>query len=258
MIRIKNKTLFAAVEERLAEGQQVDLPLRGVSMKPTLREGDVLTLEPCSRPAVGDVVLFRYRGRHLLHRVIAIDGDTFTMQGDNCSSSETASSGDIVARLIAVRRGGKTIAVGSRRWLRTSRCALFRKRLKNFALRWLGARGRRQLRPWYFGILAFLMLAPLNGVDIPLDNYIIGLRADHLLHASVFIPCSLFFVDLFDDTRAPMRVTACICILAECTHYLLPYRAFDINDMLANLIGATFGWIVWCAYNFLSEFFVKP
>lgn len=245
MITIDNEILFAAVEERLAEGQQVELPLRGVSMKPTLRDGDVLTLEPAADAAVGDVVLFRYGGRHLLHRVIAVTDDTFTMQGDNCRGTETVLRKDIVARLAAMRRDDKTIAVGSRQWLRTSRWALLRKQIKNFLLRWLDRRGRRQLRPWYFVAVAFLMWAPLNGVGIPLDNFILGLRTDHLLHASVFIPCTLFLIDLWPRRRWLVWLLACgIGLFSEYVQYLLPFRKFDINDMVANVLGITLGWLL--------------
>ena len=68
---------------------------------------------------------------------------------------------DVVAKLVAIKK---------------------HHRLKHLAVRWLGGKGRKQLRPWYFFGLAFLMWAPLNGVGIPLDNFVLGLRMDHLLH----------------------------------------------------------------------------
>ena len=200
---IDNKLLFAAVEQRLAEGQQVQLPLTGISMMPTLKNGDVLTLEPVfsgqwpvasgqfpdtatetetapaqlttdHRPLTtlskGDVVLFRYHGIHLLHRIIDIDGDWVTTQGDNCRTTEKCHRSDVVARLVAVRHGNTTITVGSPEWQRISHRSLALKKVRNFIFRWLDRRGRRQLRPWYFGALIFLMWAPLNGVGVPLNN----------------------------------------------------------------------------------------
>ena len=224
-MKVDNEIFFAVVEEQLREGKPVRITLVGTSMQPTLCNGDTLTLEPlASEPCVGDVVLFRHEGRHLLHRIVAFDGNHYTMRGDNCVSTETASRSDIVARLTSVKHNHP---------------------LRRFALRWLGWMGRRQLRPWYFAGLAFLMWAPLNGVGIPLNNYILGLRMDHLLHASVYIPCALFLWDLFKVSRRKWYSWACavmIGLITEGVQYLLPFRGFDINDLIANVLGVTLGW----------------
>lgn len=85
------------------------------------------------------------------------------------------------------------------------------------------------------------MWLPLNG-GLILDNFVFGLRADHLLHASVYLPCVFFLRQLF--TWPNVWVYACsICIgvFTESVQYLLPYRGFDVNDMLANGIGVTLG-----------------
>ncbi len=243
---VENSIFFAAVEERLREGERVTIVLRGTSMRPTLCEGDKITVAPLETdPQVGDVVLFRYAGWHLLHRVIAIEGDLYTMQGDNCYGTETAPRRDIVARLVAAHnRDGRAFRVGDPAWERLSQRSLRRKRLRNTAIRLFGRKGRRKLRPWYFALLAILMLAPLNGLGVPLDNYILGLRLDHLLHASVYIPIALFLVDLAPRRRWWLMwlLSCAIALATEGGQWLLPYRGFDINDMVANLIGASLSW----------------
>ena len=94
------------------------------------------------------------------------------------------------------------------------------------------------------------MWAPLNGIDIPLDNYILGLRADHLLHASVFIPCTLFLMDFYKRLGAHGHKWAvwgtavAIGLLTEGVQYLLPYRGYDVNDLIANTLGVTLGWLL--------------
>ena len=98
----------------------------------------------------------------------------------------------------------------------------------------------RKVAVLYFVALLLLMWLPLNGVA--LDNYVFGLRADHLLHASVYLPCIFFLGRL-----APLPVWAlwllslCIGLLTEGVQYLLPYRGFDVNDLLANAIGVSLG-----------------
>lgn len=225
-MKVDNEIYFALVEERLAAGERVSIVLVGTSMQPTLVEGDKLVLESVDEPAVGDVVLFRYRGGHLLHRIVGIEGENYTMQGDNSVGTERACRRDIVAKMVRVEH---------------------RNHMRHFMVRWFGRKGRKQLRPWYFLFLAILMWAPLNGFDVELNRYVIGLRLDHLLHGSVFIPCTLFLWDLFGVDRR--RWVAWLCavgvgMLTESVQALLPYRGFDPSDMIANFLGVSLGWLV--------------
>lgn len=223
-MKVSNEIFFAAVEERIEAGERVRITLVGISMRPTLIEGDVLTLEPLScNPTPGDIVLFRYHGRHILHRIVAIENGVYTMRGDNSVTFESCRREDIVARVVKVEKHNK---------------------LKHIAVRWLGHKGRRQLRPWYFAALAILMWAPLNGLSIPLDNYILGLRADHLLHASVFIPCALFLWDIIGTKWLVWLVSVAVGLVTEGGQWLLPYRGYDVNDLVANAIGVTLGFFV--------------
>ena len=88
------------------------------------------------------------------------------------------------------------------------------------------------------------MWAPLNGLGVPLNNYILGLRADHLLHASVYIPCTLFLMDLIRRSGLVWLAAVGIGLLTEGVQYLLPFRGYDVNDLIANAIGVTLGWLV--------------
>lgn len=222
-MKVSNEIFFAAVEERLEAGERVKITLVGTSMRPTLIEGDVLTLEPLTcDPKLGDIVLFRYQGRHILHRIVAIEDGVYTMRGDNSVTFESCRREDVVARVVEVEKNNK---------------------LKHFVVRWLGHKGRRQLRPWYFATLAILMWAPLNGLGIPLDNYIFGLRADHLLHASVFIPCALFLWDIIGPKWLVWLASVAVGLVTEGGQCLLPYRGYDVNDLVANAIGVTLGFV---------------
>ena len=65
-----------------------------------------------------DVVLFRYRGQHLLHRIIRRDGDLLTIKGDGSYvAMEVCNVCDVIGRVQAViRPSGKEIPVVSWKW----------------------------------------------------------------------------------------------------------------------------------------------
>ena len=80
---VENAGLFAQVEQAVAEGHSVTITVRGVSMRPLLRDlRDKVVLERVNRLRVGDIALFLYGDRHLLHRIRRIEGEQITMQGD--------------------------------------------------------------------------------------------------------------------------------------------------------------------------------
>ena len=86
MILLPNQLFFAEVEAMLAEGREVQIRMKGHSMRPLLRsERDQVVLTPCTDPArlrPGDVVLFRCCGRHILHRIVRRDGDRLVPFGE--------------------------------------------------------------------------------------------------------------------------------------------------------------------------------
>lgn len=263
MKSIPNEILFAEVKDRLARGEKARILLVGTSMTPVLENGACyVTLSPLDREAeVGDVVLASYRGREILHRIIRISGDAVTLQGDNCYDTEAVQQKDILALLTHVDyRDGRSIDCSSPLWQQMSRRSLRRKRYRNLAIRHLGRDGRKRLRPWYFLLLAILMWAPLNGLAAQFPNYVLGLRADHFVHASIYILCAPFLMDLIlrqnsSRTRCLLQfllLWACcglVGITTECGQMLLPYRGYDVNDLVANFIGATLGCIIVAAYR---------
>ncbi len=97
----ENEQVFALVEEMLREGTSVKLRVRGNSMSPALIDGkDTVLLEPLSlHPgglSVGDVVLFKYKGGFLMHRIIEIK-DLIITKGDALSQTEAISSEEVIA-----------------------------------------------------------------------------------------------------------------------------------------------------------------
>ena len=74
---------------RVLAGNQLPMPfgfgsavvLSG-SMEPTFSTGDLIVVRECESVAVGDIVVYQQSGSLVVHRVIAIDGDTITTRGD--------------------------------------------------------------------------------------------------------------------------------------------------------------------------------
>ncbi len=126
MKKVDNDTFFACVEAELAEGRPVRFRLKGNSMFPLLRNGkDVVVLEKCPAESLQpmDVVLFRYRGKHVLHRIIRREGERLLIQGDgSIVAKEECKVDDVVGKVVQIcRPSGKEIPVGSWKWTIPSR-----------------------------------------------------------------------------------------------------------------------------------------
>lgn len=126
MKRIPNELFFEWVEQELAEGHHVRFRLKGDSMFPLLRsEKDEVVLYPCEdtelRPM--DVVLFRYRGKHVLHRILRKDGEHLLIQGDGSYvAKEHCTISDVVGKVHEViRPSGKVWSVEGWQWKLASR-----------------------------------------------------------------------------------------------------------------------------------------
>ncbi len=126
MKTLPNDLFFAQVEAGIAEGRNVRFRVKGTSMTPLLRNGrDEVLLCPCrtERLRPMDVVLFRYKGIHVLHRIVRREGDALLLQGDGvCATYEECRVDDVVGIVHKViRPSGKVVEVSSLRWRLPSR-----------------------------------------------------------------------------------------------------------------------------------------
>ena len=252
-IVLPNEVLFAEVEDRLARGEEVMIPFKGRSMEPLLREGCSVGFSPVEGDLKeNDIVLFRYHGCHILHRIVSISGDQIITQGDNSLVQEHIAASDVVARLTKVADGHGEVSCDSDEWRRKSLWSLRKARWTRLVRRCMGREARRVLAPVYFVCLLLLMWGPVGALGIPLNNFILCIRLDHLLHASVYIPCTWFLMDWILSAGAARRhrfgrlwlAAVGVAVLTESVQYLLPYRGFYINDLVANFVGVTLGWVL--------------
>lgn len=105
--------IAAIIREQVARGQSVELPPRGTSMLPLIREGrDSVILSPVSgRLKKYDIPFYRrHDGTYVLHRVVGFDREGYVLCGDNQFVLEHGiGDGEIIAVVTAIRRGGKLI-----------------------------------------------------------------------------------------------------------------------------------------------------
>lgn len=70
-----------------------------------------------------------------------------------------------------------------------------------------------------------------------------GLRLDYLLHVIVFLP----FVPLWrigwpgQSMMVVMAAGVFLAVAMEGSHFLLPYRGYNVYDMLGNVVGVLAG-----------------
>lgn len=121
MKQIPNQLFFEWVEQEIAEGRSVRFRLVGHSMFPLIRNGkDEVLLTPCTeedlRPM--DVVLFRYQGKHVLHRILCREGSQLILQGDgSLVAKELCNTTDVVGKVSQiVRPSGKAVSVHHWGW----------------------------------------------------------------------------------------------------------------------------------------------
>ncbi len=99
-------------EEILDEYGELTYTSKGTSMLPMLRpEKDIFTIKKTEgRFKENDVVLFKRNGKHLLHRIVEVYDDHYTIMGDNCiSCEENVKDEDILGVLVSFQRDGKKI-----------------------------------------------------------------------------------------------------------------------------------------------------
>lgn len=116
----------------------------GRSMRPFLRSQEDLVMIEAKKDArfrKYDVVLYRrHNGKYVLHRIVKVYSDSYTICGDNCWQLERGISDDqILGVLTAVVRNGKRIDVNSRSYRLCVRlwCALYGPRAAILYLRGL-------------------------------------------------------------------------------------------------------------------------
>ena len=78
-------------------------------MYPLLRNGkDEVIIHPLTgEPQILDIILFRYKGKYILHRIVDKDGANYIIQGDGIyASQEQCTLNDIVGTVTSFIKNG--------------------------------------------------------------------------------------------------------------------------------------------------------
>ncbi len=119
------------IESLVPVGEQFKIVVTGYSMLPLLGYGHdtiVVRRTDDTEPLMGRIAMFRAKDRHIIvHRVVAIDGDNITFQGDgNPYQREYCKRSDVVGVVEEViREDGRTVSCTTPRWHRRERMWLW-------------------------------------------------------------------------------------------------------------------------------------
>ena len=95
--------------DALKDGKVIALVPQGISMLPFIKGGvDQVYLLKKEKVAVGDIVLVEYHGKHILHRVYAVDGEKMTLMGDgNLEGTEQVAADEVLGTVVEIVHDGR-------------------------------------------------------------------------------------------------------------------------------------------------------
>ena len=111
-VLIPNEVLVPEIKRLIDDGHTITFRVRGLSMRIFLEGSrDKIILGPCNSVRIGDVVLAEtVMGYYVLHRVIRIEGNLLTLQGDgNIRDVENCIMDNVVGVALGFYRKGRDV-----------------------------------------------------------------------------------------------------------------------------------------------------
>ncbi len=93
----------------------------------------------------------------------------------------------------------------------------------------------------YLVLVVLLMVLPFGDVNIN-DTFVVGFRLDYIVHFVIYMPWMFLC-----GKRWSLLWLLCgvaVVIALECVQWFLPYRGFNINDIIAGVIGVVISFVV--------------
>ena len=100
---MKPMLLYNILRSQLNSNRDADITVTGVSMEPSLRAGDVVTIRRAESYEVGDILVFLYKNNDLLiHRLLRIKNQRYFCKGDNAFRLEDVACEQIFGKVVKV------------------------------------------------------------------------------------------------------------------------------------------------------------
>ncbi|MCF8219512.1 MAG: VanZ family protein [Bacteroidales bacterium] len=98
----------------------------------------------------------------------------------------------------------------------------------------------------YFYLIALILatVIPINSGESSLNNnYTLNIRWDYLIHGLVYLPIPFLVRNVVQNIKATIAISILIALALESLQILIPFRAFNANDLLANEVGVLAGMV---------------
>lgn len=93
--------LILMLKARTKAGHVVDITVRGISMLPVLREGDVVAVKKQADYKIGDILVYPYKDEGLLiHRLLDMSNSRLYCKGDNSFRLEDIDTEDVIGKVV--------------------------------------------------------------------------------------------------------------------------------------------------------------
>jgi glycopeptide antibiotics resistance protein len=96
---------------------------------------------------------------------------------------------------------------------------------------------------YLLAIIALIAL-PLNSANELNNITILQLRGDYFFHILMFLPWAFFRQALAIKTLPWLMLGLLFAAGTEDLQYFLPWRAFNVNDLIANMAGVLLGFLI--------------
>jgi glycopeptide antibiotics resistance protein len=101
----------------------------------------------------------------------------------------------------------------------------------------------------YLLVILLLVTLPLNTANELNDITILQLRGDYFFHILLFLPW-FFFSGIYNIKKIYWVLIGLLFAAgSEGLQYLLPWRAYNVNDLLANMLGVCFSFPLTLLFN---------
>lgn len=91
---------FKILCAQLHREKTVNIAVTGISMNPTMYEGDEITVCSTDHYKIGDILVFFYKEELLVHRLLKTEGNLFFCKGDNAFRLEDITHDNIAGKVI--------------------------------------------------------------------------------------------------------------------------------------------------------------